>query len=157
MAEARASLGFAKEPRAQLVGDLHLVGDHLQGHGAVQAGIVSLEDGPHASAADALEDVVFRELLDHRARSRTSCAPSGGFVEAVSGGALARHRPRRCETPPLCPITAAPTSRDVRARPAPPTRPRGEKFLCWYMTYRRIWITCRLAGRATSRIAREWR
>ena len=65
VAEAGAGLGFTEKAGAELVGDLDLGGDDLEGDGAVEDGVMGFVDHAHAAAADAPEDMVLTDLLGH--------------------------------------------------------------------------------------------
>src|SRR5262249_14654884 len=66
MVEPGAGLSLPVEPGLQLVGHLRLARDHLERAQPVQDRVVGLVDDPHPAAADALEDAVSADLLDHR-------------------------------------------------------------------------------------------
>ena len=63
MAQAGAGLGFAEEAGAELVGDLDVGGDHLEGDGAIEDRVMGLEDRAHATASEPLDDVVLPDRL----------------------------------------------------------------------------------------------
>ena len=63
MVERGCGLGFLDEPLLALrVGQL-LVGEDLDGHDAVEMGVLRLVDGAHAAFADFLQDVVVKKRL----------------------------------------------------------------------------------------------
>ncbi len=63
--EAGAGLGFPVESGLQLVGDLRFARDHLERDEPIEDRVVGLVDGAHPAAADALDDPVLPDLLDH--------------------------------------------------------------------------------------------
>ncbi len=66
MVERRGSLRFTLETRQGLRIATELVGQELQRHEAVKAGVLGLVDHTHAAAAELLNDAVMRNRgLDH--------------------------------------------------------------------------------------------
>ena len=68
MVQLRARLGLAEEAGAQLVGDLDLGRDDLEGDLTIEDGVVGLEDHAHAPAADPVDDPILPDLLGQPGR-----------------------------------------------------------------------------------------